>query len=212
MSTDTLDEYGDTPLIIHSREGNLAEVKNLLKIDGVDPLSVNNEGSNALIEASQNKRVDIVRYLLNNTKIDPNHRDKLGCTALISAVGWLDSDVVLALLDCSEVDPNLPDNDGDSPLHYLCLKNGRTEEQVELSLEIMQILIEKKKGSVNLNSQNYYGVTPLLAAVADENDRVVEYLVQLKDVNKDITSNGCPTAIEVANRTGNDNICRMLTF
>lgn len=209
-NTSSPNEYEENLLIFHSREGNLTEVIALLKIHGVDAQAVNNEGSNALIEASQNRRVDIVRYLLNNTNIDPNHRDELGCTALISAVGWLDKDVVLELLDCSEVDPNLSDNDGDSPLHYLCNKNERDDQEIELSLEIIKILIEKRD-SVDLNSQNNEGATPLLEAVASENDRIVEYLVQLKGVNKYISSYEGATPIEEAKARGNDNILRVLT-
>ena len=203
------DEFGDTPLIVASSNGN-TDIVRLLVSMGSHTERVNNEGSNALIEASQNNRVNIVKYLINYTKIDLNHQDVEGCTALISAIGWLDKETVSILLDSSEIDPNLSDNKGESPLHYLCDKNGRTEQEVELSLEIIKILIEKKD-SINLNSQNNEGATPLLEAVASENDRVVEYLVQLKDVNKYIPSHDGATPIEEATIRGYANILRMLT-
>ena len=63
--------------------------------------------------------------------------------------------------------------------------NKSRKNRYKEALKKMQKLIEKKD-SINLNSQNNEGATPLLAAVASENDRMVEYLVQLKDVNNSI--------------------------
>ena len=74
------DDYGDTPLIISSRNG-YTDIVLLLLLMGASPKTVNNDGSNCLIEASENGKVETVSFLLRRNLVDPNVQDNEGYTA-----------------------------------------------------------------------------------------------------------------------------------
>ena len=203
------DDYGDTPLIISSRNG-YTDIVLLLLLMGASPKTVNNDGSNCLIEASENGKVETVSFLLRRNLVDPNVQDNEGYTALISATGHFEKKTISILLDCPETNPNLADTDGNTALHYLCSKICQNEQEKKLSLDIIWLFYNKTtKIETDFNIKNKQGIKPFQEAVASENYLLVEFLCKIEKVDKYIECYHGDTLLEEAKKNNNTTMVRM---
>jgi ankyrin repeat protein len=77
------DKYGNTPLILASRDGRTAIAQELPK-RGANPNAANNYGNTALILASRKGHKNVVKALLDK-RANPNAVNKYGNSALMLA-------------------------------------------------------------------------------------------------------------------------------
>ena len=204
------DEFGDTPLIVASSNGR-TDIVLLLLLMGASPKTVNNDGSNCLIEASNFGNFETVSLLLRENLVDPNVRDNEGYTALISATGHFEKKTISILLDCPETNPNLVDMDGNTALHYLCSKICKNEQEKKLSLDIIWLFYNKTtRKEIDFNIKNKQGITPFQEAVASENYLLVEFLSKIEKVDKYIECYHGDTLLEEAKKNNNTTMVEMI--
>lgn len=172
-SIDIINEEGDTPLIVASRNGHEQLVSFLLTINEIRVDDTNDIGSNSLIEASENNHYSIVKLLLTDGRIDPNHvdQDSFGC--LLTAVGHGHTKVVKELLLDHRTCPNMSDSNDDTSLHYAC-SHGY--------LDIVKILYYSRPDVINLNAKNKENYTPLFEALQNGHTQVVKFLLSLPGI------------------------------
>lgn len=120
------------------------------------------------------ERVRMTRLLLKH-KADPNLKMISGQTALFIAVGLAHS--AMPCVRCAKLllqagaDPNVVDKVGDTPLLWALMPNHRT------SLMAVKVLV---KGGANVNlASPKTGETPLMAAAARGDERIVRYLLRV---------------------------------
>lgn len=98
----------------------------------------------------------LLRILLYDSSVNVNETDPLGNTALHEAVMRGKDNVVDILLDKSiigsDIDVNIPNNDGETPLHFL-VANGYSDTSE-------RILNHLLRSSVDLSVKNNKGKTP----------------------------------------------------
>ena len=90
-------EPGDTPLIIASRQGNVAQVKALLA-SGADVNATNEQETTALMAASQAGHVEVIKELTAVQTLELDRMDLNSDTALMQAVQHNQLAAVQALL------------------------------------------------------------------------------------------------------------------
>ena len=85
-------------LIESAKDGNIEQVRKLLKIPGIDVNQADSNGNTALMWAAANGRQEVVKELLQNKKVDVNQADSNGNTALILAAGNGQQEVVKVIM------------------------------------------------------------------------------------------------------------------
>ncbi|MBU3550538.1 ankyrin repeat domain-containing protein [Polynucleobacter sp. MWH-Berg-3C6] len=152
---------------------NASEVNLLLK-KGLNPNSLDANGSPMLILAIRDKSTNVIDLLLSNKNIDVDLSNKSGETPLMMA----------------SIEGNLPlvktivlghkarlDHIGWTPLHYACAKGH---------LDVAQFLVAN--GAI-VDSLSVGNTTPLMMAVQSGNEQLVKFLLdkgadlQLKNAN-----------------------------
>ena len=162
-----------------------SEVKSLLK-KGVNPNTVDANGSPMLVLATREKSLKVIDVLLGDQNIDVDLSDKNGETPLMMA----------------SIDGNLPlvktlvinhkaqlDHIGWTPLHYACAKG---------QLEVAQFLIAN--GAI-VDSMSLGNTTPLMMAVQSGNEKLVKLLLD-KDADLQLRNSQRLTAIDIADIYG----------
>jgi len=162
-----------------------SEVKSLLK-KGVNPNTVDANGSPMLVLATREKSLKVIDVLLGDKNIDVDLSDKNGETPLMMA----------------SIDGNLPlvktlvinhkaqlDHIGWTPLHYACAKG---------QLEVAQFLIAN--GAI-VDSMSLGNTTPLMMAVQSGNEKLVKLLLD-KDADLQLRNSQRLTAIDIADIYG----------
>lgn len=146
-----------------------------------DNISVNNEYG-PLFTAIRLKNISYVQKLLKNKRIDANFINPLSkITPLIYAYENKDISIFECLLNDSNVDVNKKDlRDGSSVLHLACFDGN---------FEIVKILIENKKESIEVNIKNDLNQTPLHLAAIENKIEIVEYLVKVANADIEIKDN-----------------------
>ena len=162
-----------------------SEVKSLLK-KGVNPNTVDANGSPMLVLATREKSLKVIDVLLGDKNIDVDLSDKNGETPLMMA----------------SIDGNLPlvktlvinhkaqlDHIGWTPLHYACAKG---------QLEVAQFLIAN--GAI-VDSMSLGNTTPLMMAVQSGNEKLIKLLLD-KDADLQLRNSQRLTAIDIADIYG----------
>ena len=168
-----------------AKSDDASEVKSLLK-KGVNPNTVDANGSPMLVLATREKSLKVIDVLLGDKNIDVDLSDKNGETPLMMA----------------SIDGNLPlvktlvinhkaqlDHIGWTPLHYACAKG---------QLEVAQFLIAN--GAI-VDSMSLGNTTPLMMAVQSGNEKLIKLLLD-KDADLQLRNSQRLTAIDIADIYG----------
>ena len=168
-----------------AKSDDASEVKSLLK-KGVNPNTVDANGSPMLVLATREKSLKVIDLLLGDQNIDVDLSDKNGETPLMMA----------------SIDGNLPlvktlvinhkaqlDHIGWTPLHYACAKG---------QLEVAQFLIAN--GAI-VDSMSLGNTTPLMMAVQSGNEKLIKLLLD-KDADLQLRNSQRLTAIDIADIYG----------
>lgn len=203
VDPDSRDHKGRTPLSYAADAGANKIVEKLLSSNRVDPDSRDDNGRTPLSYAAGKWCNTIVRMLLDNEKVDPDSRDAIGRTPLLWAARRETRDLTmpLGLLQTGKVNPASRDEQGYTALWWAI--GGGCEELVTLLLETGQVDVEAKEkstgrsplshavrvgnepivkallgtNSVNVNSKDNRGITPLMWAVERKNLHIVDLLL-----------------------------------
>ena len=162
-----------------------SEVKSLLK-KGVNPNTVDANGSPMLVLATREKSLKVIDVLLGDKNIDVDLSDKNGETPLMMA----SIDGNLPLVKTLVIDHKAQlDHIGWTPLHYACAKG---------QLEVAQFLIAN--GAI-VDSMSLGNTTPLMMAVQSGNEKLVKLLLD-KDADLQLRNSQRLTAIDIADIYG----------
>ena len=168
-----------------AKSDDASEVKSLLK-KGVNPNTVDANGSPMLVLATREKSLKVIDVLLGDKNIDVDLSDKNGETPLMMA----SIDGNLPLVKTLVVDHKAQlDHIGWTPLHYACAKG---------QLEVAQFLIAN--GAI-VDSMSLGNTTPLMMAVQSGNEKLVKLLLD-KDADLQLRNSQRLTAIDIADIYG----------
>lgn len=112
VNINTTNNAGATPLILASRKGHLAIVRNLVQL-GADTQAEDKQGVNALFAAIAENQVPVVAFLAETTNI--NQQDQQGFTPLMRSVLKNNKTLVQTLVE-KNADLNIKDYRGDTAL------------------------------------------------------------------------------------------------
>ena len=162
-----------------------SEVKSLLK-KGVNPNTVDANGSPMLVLATRERSLKVIDVLLGDQNIDVDLSDKNGETPLMMA----SIDGNLPLVKTLVIDHKAQlDHIGWTPLHYACAKG---------QLEVAQFLITN--GAI-VDSMSLGNTTPLMMAVQSGNEKLIKLLLD-KDADLQLRNSQRLTAIDIADIYG----------
>ncbi|KAA3682029.1 uncharacterized protein DEA37_0011845, partial [Paragonimus westermani] len=187
---------GETPLHRAATVGATNIVKNILEIEGSDPLAKNNRGETCLHLVARGNHVELVSLLLAQN-VDINATDDNGESALFVAVRGHKQKMVEELLSRGS-DVDLLSAQYVTPLMVACQFGY---------LDLVELFIEKG-ADVRLEDENYK--TALTWAIENVHVDVVMRLLQMDDAyyivrRPDITNN---TALHQAAKNGDVTLLR----
>ncbi|PWW74682.1 ankyrin [Tuber magnatum] len=178
------------------------EVAQTLLECGLDPEARNEDGWTALALAAAAGKEKVIRMLLERDDVNVNARAGEGLTPLTAAIRAGKVDIVKIFLDHPRIDVSIPNVNGYTPLHNaiacrdrrnvyymlrycprLRLNSGHLTHGTPLQaaamrgdVNIVRALLRKR--SVNINSQDCYGDTPLHWAAKGVHKGVVSLLLE----------------------------------
>jgi ankyrin repeat protein len=175
-----------TALLIASEQGNLAMVNRLLREKHFHPNVEDNEGFTALERAAEKGHVSVVDRLLDVPGIELRWKADNKCKPLvIMAVGHIVEypKILTKLLQPDmiwKIDKTYVHSDGRSLLSYAAEKG--------LETAVKDLLNQKEKNKAfNPDLQDDYGRTPLSYAAAAGNEKIVDMLLEVSEVNPNST-------------------------
>jgi len=193
-----IDQYGNTPLMIASNKGKYDVVKLLVEKKAKLDLQ-NYHGYTAITMAFTRKEIyySIIKHLIDSGADANKTIKKYKSTALMSACIENDEKVALLLVNHTK-DLDAQSNDGDSPLLDAVNNN---------MINVVELLLKKK---ANVNIQNITnGITPLMIACANENEKMINLLLNYKP-DLYILDNNDLSATDYAAGALNYNILKLL--
>lgn len=146
--------------------GNVAAVKIVLNVHGIEVDARDRTGRTPLAWATKVGSAEIVKLLLDIGKVDVNARDREGMTPLAQAVQAGQEATLKLLLETGKMDVNARNQKGRTPLGH-ATKN-RQEVIVKLLLDT---------GKVDVNSVDDNGNTPTSVALYNMDEGIVELLL-----------------------------------
>ena len=180
LALDSKDEDGNGIFNYVSKKGNI-DFLNLLIKKGVDYKSLNDNGGNAFMFASQGGRgfsngLPVYTYL-KGLGLEPNIVEKNGSTPLHRlAFGTKDAAIIELFLNAG-ADVNQADEEGNTPFLNAAARN---------QLSIVQLLAKNVK---DINAANKSGETALMLATHSNKADVVEFLISKgADINAQDTA------------------------
>ncbi|CAG2210426.1 unnamed protein product [Mytilus edulis] len=163
-NVNSLDIYGQTPILISSDKGH-SHIAHLLIKNGGNIGLQNDDGMTPLLCASKNGHYSVVKMLLDN-KADINEKDDQGKSPLV----WTSKEgheKTIELLIENGANINIRDRNSKSPLMWAC-------QWAPYSTVIL--LIEK---GTDINQEDDNGWTPIIYACQWHNTSlIVEFLIQ----------------------------------
>ncbi|CAB0032100.1 unnamed protein product [Trichogramma brassicae] len=174
VQIDARDKSGKTPLHL-ALERDLQAVAESLLRNGASPNVANAEGMTPLhiiCASSVDKFYFMEKFFAINDKmcqeVEVNARNNRGYTPLLLAFERRHYKAVEVLLRRG-ADPNLANDDGMTPLHFIC---GRIFGPVRTLLELIE------RYPLQLDAQDVWGNTPLHRAIEYGNIDMTEYLLR----------------------------------
>ncbi|XP_046577420.1 ankyrin-1-like [Haliotis rubra] len=162
----TRGKYGRTLAMIAAKEGQ-REILELLVKKGSDLSQLDDDHSNILHLASQERHLEIVKYIHSLNIIDIESRDFHGNTPIMLAALFGQTRVFSFLVQLG-ADVSLLDDNAENILHLSC--RGGDEEIVKYIIKL---------NVVDINSKQHRDMTAMLLAVAFGNRAAFEYLVEM---------------------------------
>ncbi len=138
-------KYGDTDLIIASRNEHIEIIKLLLNVETINVNLQNNYKNTALHWASKKNYIEIIKLLLEHKTINVNIQNNYENTALICASNSKNIEVVKLLLNVEMINVNLQNNSKNTAL--ICASDKG-------NIEIIKLLLSKGASTISVNS-NY---------------------------------------------------------
>ncbi|SHI84656.1 Ankyrin repeat [Mesonia phycicola] len=181
-----VNKAGETPVILLSKNNKDASLIQFFLDKKVDANLANQEGNNALMNASAGNSLEIVKLLEENTK-NINHQNNNGETALMIAVKSNSTDVVAYLIK-EGAKLNLQDKDGNNLVYYWANsgKRGRNGKATPPSKETLKLL---KENGLEIAKAQPNGNTLLHVAVQNNNlglvQQAIKWGVDVNAKNKD---------------------------
>lgn len=123
--------------------------------------------------------------------------DTNGCTALHYAVTLGHADATALLIDL-DADPNRQDRKGRTPAHCGCAKG---------QFETVKLL--KERGRANMWLRNAKGDLPIHEAATSGRRELVQWLLEQKPRQVNITSNDGRTILHIAAGNDNTDMCKV---
>ena len=161
---------GQTALLIAASTAGSLETVRLLIAKGADPKVIGNGGRTGLIVAASANDIDLVRFFLDaGVNVNAvNQTDISGHTALMAASSQNNTAMVQLLLQRG-ADVNMPATEAASVKNGPLAFKGRTALMMAApygSKQLIQLLLNAR---ANVNASDIAGLTPLMFAVASEN-------------------------------------------
>jgi len=197
--------------IAASTTGSIETIR-LLVSSGADPKAIGAGGRNGLLVAATANDLDMVRYFLDQgiNVNSVNRTDISGHTALMGASAQNNTAMVRLLLQ-KGADPNLAATDAGAVKNGPLAFKGRTALMMAVpygSPEMIRLLLD---AHANVNAADVAGMTPLMFAVASENqDPEVVQLLLSSGANLNAKSTTGETALDWARKYGSPAILNLL--
>ncbi|KAF3925690.1 Ankyrin-1 [Arthrobotrys entomopaga] len=228
VSKNSSDKQGRTPLSYATMGGHYEVVKLLLAEDGVDPNSKDNDDRTPLSwavgseyegygEIELMSRLKVVKLLLAQDGVDPDSKDCFGRTPFSRAAEKRYKKILSFLLAQDGVNPNSTDNNGRTPLS-LAISPGDMHERFgiyegekseELVLCIAKFFLANLNNSVDPDTKDKDGLTPLSYAARKGFKSVVELLLE-KGANRESKDHLGRTPLLFAAEKGYEEIVKLL--
>ncbi|CAB0030052.1 unnamed protein product [Trichogramma brassicae] len=174
------DNEGNAPLHLALRKAS-RETMELLLRRGADPNLANAQGETPLLQiVRENREVDLIETLLEFSDdeyrpVRMNDRDREGNSPLHLALLRDDCNKwrkVVELLLRGGADPNLTNEEGQTPLHFLCKRHRHYHD-------LLKIMFDRYDGPVRVNARDGRGNTALhMAAAAASTDSSSRDLIE----------------------------------
>ncbi|XP_067650360.1 ankyrin repeat domain-containing protein 50-like [Haliotis asinina] len=158
------EKHGKTLLMVAAQEGH-RKLFDFLVSKGANASLVDENGDNVLHMACRGGRMAIVKYIVKNDSVDINSKGMHGSTSLLQTV-YCGHMHVLRFLLTKEANVSHLDNEGENILHVACRGGHLNMVKYVLSLP-----------SVDINSRECYGETPLMKAASEGHIDVFVFIV-----------------------------------
>jgi ankyrin repeat protein len=177
-----LSKFGDSPLMLASRRGNLEIVKCLLK-KGASPNLIKKDGRTALFDAA----FIYEQELESNLSMKPTYK----------RYDYLIKDKIVKLLIEYGANIHHIDSCKTNVLMVACMANR---------YEMVKLFV---KNGIDINTQNDYGSTALMYAVFKEDYAITKFLLD-SGASKSLNDNKGKTALDIAKEIQNNKIISLI--
>lgn len=189
-----------TPLSYASEGGHSHTVKMLLADQRVDPDAKDTDGNTALSFASKYGHDEVVLLLVRTGRVNPYVENASGKSALQLALEKNDLPIVQLLLKTDTTNENSTNKSPDAALRWAA-ENGHEG--------IVRLLLQKTTLSVNFDTTDKHGWTPLLLAVRSGNITIIELLLDA-GASPDVRTEAEETILHLAARNGDGTLFEIL--
>ncbi len=205
-------KQNQTALLAGAATPGAIDTVRLLVAKGADPKVTGAAGRNGLIVAADTNDVAMVQFFLDQG-IDVNSvdsTDKMGHTALMAAAAQCNMAMVKLLLQ-KGADVNLATTDAATVKNGPLAFKGRTALMMAVPYGSPELIRAFLAAHANVNAHDVRGMTPLMFAVASENQdpEVVRILLSAGAETKAQTITG-ETALDWARKYGSPALVKLL--
>uniref|UniRef100_A0ABD2WCP8 Uncharacterized protein n=1 Tax=Trichogramma kaykai TaxID=54128 RepID=A0ABD2WCP8_9HYME len=203
IQVDARDKFGNTPLYVALYHSNNKVAEILLK-RGADSNLANADGWTPLhVMSERNRSIGLTKILFKLSKaknwpVQVNAREKSGNTPLHSALSYNNHKVATLLLK-NGADPNLANEDGETPLHIICMRSCDDD-----LLEIFFKICNDIKQTVQVNAQDKLGRTSLHYALYYGHKKMTESLLR-RGSDPNVANEKGSTPLHVISKANHDN-------
>ncbi len=191
--------FDATPIFIAALNGHLNTVNVLLADGRIDPNQTKSNGEGALGAAAENGHIEIVKALLADGRANPSQASYRGFTPLLLAGSSGHIKVLRALLADKRTDPNQAEKELGLTILIVAIENR--------DIKVIAMLLGHERTDPNLAGKD--GPTPLHWAVEVGSPKIVEALLEHKDINTHISC-GNQTPLELAEEKRLTEVAKLL--